>query len=110
METVLFMNSVFDINTVETIHQISLWAPLGIHLNPQDTYQLGANNLSPSHGLKLTWPKDCPEDVKKPIPESFICIVTGEPVDLRDFSLQRHGERRKPSQLEKFAYLTDTLA
>lgn len=98
--------SVFDINAAGKITHLSRSWPRGIRLKPEDAYTLGVNELSgQGRGLRMSWPKGFPADVKGPIPESFICMVTSEPVDLRDLSQQRRGERRSdPSQLEKLAY------
>ncbi|KUL81418.1 hypothetical protein ZTR_09658 [Talaromyces verruculosus] len=98
--------SVFDINAVGRISHLSRSSPWGRRIRPQEKYELGVNDLSKQRrGLEMSWPKGFPADVNQPIPESFICMITSEPVDLRDLSRERRGERRSdPSQLEKLAY------
>ncbi|KUL81903.1 hypothetical protein ZTR_09534 [Talaromyces verruculosus] len=98
--------SVFDINARGKISLLSTSWPKGIRLEPQENYELGVNKLSNQRrGLKMSWPKGFPADVKGPIPESLICMVTSVPVDLRALELQRRGQKRSdPSQLEKLAY------
>jgi hypothetical protein len=98
--------SVFDINAAGKITHLSRSWPRGIRIQPHERYELGVNSYSNKRrGMKISWPKGFPADVEEPIPESFICMITNEPVDLRDFSRERRGERRSdPSQLEKLAY------
>ncbi|KUL82056.1 hypothetical protein ZTR_10676 [Talaromyces verruculosus] len=98
--------SVFDINASGKITLVSTSWPRGICLEPNGKYELGVNNFSNQRrGLKMSWPKGFPTDVEGPIPESFICMVTSKPVDLRALELQRRGQlRNDPSQLEKLAY------
>lgn len=98
--------SVFDINAVGRISHLSRSSPRGRRIRPQEKYELGVNDFSKlRRGLEMSWPKGFPVDTENPIPESFICMITSEPVDLRDLSRERRGERRSdPSQLEKLAY------
>jgi hypothetical protein len=98
--------SVFDINVAGKIAHLSRSSPRGIYLQPQEKYRLGVNAFTnQGRGMKMSWPKGFPTDMRQPIPESFICMITSEPVDLRDLSRERRGERRSdPSQLEKLAY------
>lgn len=98
--------SVFDINASGKITLVSTSWPRGICIEPKGKYELGVNNFSiQRRRLKMSWPKGFPADVEGPIPESFICMVTSKPVDLRALELQRRGRlRNDPSQLEKPAY------
>jgi hypothetical protein len=98
--------SVFDINVAGKIAHLSRSSPKGIRLQPQEKYRLGANVFSnQGRGMKMSWPRGFPADMREPIPEYFVCMITSEPIDLRDLSREKRGEHRSdPSQLEKLAY------
>lgn len=98
--------SVFDVNVAGKIFHLSTASPEGVRLVPGEQYTLGQRQFSEERpGLRMSWPKKLPRDVEGPIPESFVAIVSSDPVDLRDFAQKRRGEPRgDASQLERLAY------
>lgn len=97
--------SVFNVNVAGRIFHLSRASPEGIRLATGEQYTLGQHQYSDDRpGLRMSWPKGLPRDLDGPITESFVSIVTSDPVDLRDFAHARRGEPRgNASQLEMLA-------
>ncbi|EHK16147.1 uncharacterized protein TRIVIDRAFT_206799 [Trichoderma virens Gv29-8] len=102
--------TVFKISVVGEVVHLSRKSPYGIRLLPSQERYEHTLEQRPCSSKRLdaymTWPKGLPKDLQGPIPESFVCIVTDRPTDLRDLALQRPENRSgsASSLLEKRAY------